>query len=93
VCLSALDDPAWPTRALAARSLGRLGDGSAIPSLEKAMGDTAYWVRHHAGEALAALGRAGHDALKRRLSDQNPFVRDMATQMLYITALPGEVSR
>jgi HEAT repeat protein len=93
VCLSALDDPAWPTRALAARSLGRLGDGSAVPSLERAMGDTAYWVRHHAGEALAALGRAGHDGLKRRLSDQNPFVRDMATQMLYITALPGEVSR
>jgi HEAT repeat protein len=93
VCLSALDDPAWPTRALAARSLGRLGDNSAIPSLEKAMGDTAYWVRHHAGEALAALGCAGHDSLTRRLSDQNPFVRDMATQMLYTHALPTEASR
>jgi len=57
------------------------------------MGDTAYWVRHHAGEALAALGCAGHDSLTRRLSDQNPFVRDMATQMLYTHALPTEASR
>ena len=83
VCLAALDDPAWPTRALAARSIGRLGGGQAIPRLERAMGDTAYWVRHHAGQALANLGEPGREALERRLADANPFVRDMATQMLF----------
>jgi HEAT repeat protein len=83
VCLAALDDPAWPTRALAARSIGRLGGGRAIPRLERAMGDTAYWVRHHAGQALAHLGEPGREALQRRLADANPFVRDMATQMLF----------
>jgi HEAT repeat protein len=93
VCLTALEDPAWPTRALAARSLGRLGDSAAIPWLEQAMGDSAYWVRHHAGQALAALGGAGRDALQRRLADPNQFVRDMATQMLFTNALPGEASR
>ncbi len=89
VCLAAMDDPAWPTRALAARSLGRLGDSRAIPRLERAMGDRAYWVRHHAGQALATLGQAGEDALERRLADPNPFVRDMATQMLFTRALAG----
>lgn len=86
VCLTAMDDPAWPTRALAARSIGRLGGGRAIPRLERAMGDTAYWVRHHAGQALAHLGEPGREALERRLADANPFVRDMATQMLFTSA-------
>jgi len=89
VCLAAMDDPAWPTRALAARSLGHLGDRRAIPRLERAMGDRAYWVRHHAGQALATLGQAGQDALQRRLADPNPFVRDMANQMLFTSALAG----
>lgn len=93
VCLAAMDDLAWPTRALAARSLGRLRDPRAIPRLERAMGDTAYWVRHHAGQALAALGEAGQSGLRRRLADPNPFVRDMATQMLFTSALAGEGSR
>jgi hypothetical protein len=83
VCIAALDDAAWPTRALAARSLGRLRDPRAAPPLERAMGDTAYWVRHHAGEALGQMGDPGEQALQRRLMDANPFVRDMATQMLF----------
>ncbi len=93
VCLVAMDDPAWPTRALAARSLGRLGDPRAIPRLEQAMGDTTYWVRHHSGQALAELGEAGREALQRRLADSNAFVRDMATQMLFTSALASEASQ
>ena len=92
VCLAALDDPAWPTRALAARSIGRLGGGQAIPRLERAMGDTAYWVRHHAGQALADLGEPGREALERRLADANPFVRDMAAQMLFTRATARQVT-
>lgn len=92
VCLAAMDDQAWPTRALAARSLGALGDGRAIPRLERAMGDPAYWVRHRAGEALARLSDAGRAALERALRDPNPFVRDMAAQVLFMTAPPAEAA-
>ena len=89
VCLAAMDDQAWPARALAARSLGSLGDARAIPRLERAMGDPAYWVRHRAGEALARLGDAGRAALERALRDANPFVRDMAAQVLFMTTPPA----
>ena len=39
ICLAAMDDPEWPVRALAAASIGRLGDPVAVPRLERAMGD------------------------------------------------------
>lgn len=87
VCLTGMDDPEWPARALAAWSLGRLGDAGAVPRLERAMGDGAYWVRHHVAEALAGLGEAGDAALRRALVDANPFVRDMAAQALYMQAV------
>lgn len=92
-CLTGMDDPEWPARALAAWSLGRLGDGRAVPRLERAMGDGAYWVRHHVAEALAGLGEAGDAALRRALADANPFVRDMAAQALYMQAVTqGEMA-
>jgi len=80
VCLDAMDDPEWPVRALAASSLGRLRDERAVPRLARAMGDPAYWVRHHVAEAMAALGEPGAEALRQGLHDANPFVRDMAAQ-------------
>ncbi len=92
VCLAAMEDQAWPARALAARSLGSLGDARAIPRLERAMGDPAYWVRHRAGEALARLSAAGRTALERALSDANPFVRDMAAQVLFMAAPLAEAA-
>src|SRR5262245_16739244 len=76
ICLAAMDDPEWPVRALAASSLGRLGDPVAVPRLERAMGDRAYWVRHHVAGALLALGAAGVEALTRAQQHSNPFVRD-----------------
>jgi HEAT repeat protein len=84
VCLAAMDDTEWPPRALAAWSLGRLGDARAIPRLEQAMGDSAYWVRHHSAEALAELGAEGEAALLRCRDHANPFVGDMAAQALYM---------
>jgi HEAT repeat protein len=89
VCLAAMDDPEWPTRALAASSLGRLGERGAIPRLEQAMGDPAYWVRHHVAEAIAGMGEAGKAALTRGLEHANPFVRDMSAQALYMRSARG----
>jgi HEAT repeat protein len=87
VCVAAMDDPEWPVRALAAWALGRVGDDRALARLERAMGDPAYWVRHHVATAMAALGARGEDALRRGLVHDKPFVRDMAAQTLFIRAL------
>ena len=87
VCLAAMDDAEWPVRAIAAASLGRLQDGRALPRLARAMGDPAYWVRHHVAEAMASMGEPGAEALRRALRDANPFVRDMAAQVLFMRAL------
>jgi hypothetical protein len=38
-------------------------------------------------EAMASLGEPGAAALRRALDDANPFVRDMATQTLFMRAL------
>ena len=88
VCLAAMDDAQWPVRAIAASSLGRLRDERAVARLSQAMGDPAYWVRHHVAEAMASLGEPGAGALRRALNDGNPFVRDMAAQALYMHAIP-----
>ena len=90
ICLAAMEDSEWPARALAAWSLGRLGDERAIPRLQQAMGDPAYWVRHHTAEAIAAMGDAGEATLRRCLDDANPFVRDMATQALFMRSVRQE---
>jgi HEAT repeat protein len=87
VCLAAMDDAEWPVRAIAASSLGRLRDERALPRLARSMGDPAYWVRHHVAEAMASLGDSGAEALRRALNDANPFVRDMASQALFMHAL------
>ena len=87
VCLAAMDDAEWPVRAIAASSLGRLRDGRALGRLRQAMGDPAYWVRQHVAEAMASLGEPGAEALRDALRDSNPFVRDMAAQVLFMRAL------
>ncbi len=87
VCLAAMDDAEWPVRAIAASSLGRLRDARAVSRLAGAMGDPAYWVRHHVAEAMASLGEPGAGALRSALNDANPFVRDMAAQALFMHAL------
>jgi HEAT repeat protein len=87
LCLAAMDDAEWPVRAIAASSLGRLRDERALPRLLRAMGDPAYWVRHHVAEAMASMGASGAEALRGALGDVNPFVRDMAAQALFMRAL------
>jgi HEAT repeat protein len=87
VCLAAMDDAEWPVRAIAASSLGRLRDERALARLRGAMGDPAYWVRHHVAEAMASMGEPGAETLRDALHDANPFVRDMAAQALFMRAL------
>jgi HEAT repeat protein len=86
-CLAAMDDGEWPVRAIAASSLGRLRDDRALARLRQSMGDPAYWVRQHVAEAMASMGEPGAEALRGALQDANPFVRDMAAQVLFMRAL------
>jgi hypothetical protein len=45
--------------------------------------DRAWWVRHHAAYALAALGRPGRDELERiRVASADRYAREMADEAL-----------
>jgi HEAT repeat protein len=74
----------------AARALGRLGMGEAIPALMLAVdamaervADAAWWVRHHAAYALAAMGSEGRDALcELAARSPDPYAREMAREAL-----------
>ena len=80
---SALADPEWPVRAMAAQALGRLRSTPAVDALAQQLGDRSWWVRHHAAYALAAIGGDGHDALcecAARSADR--YAREMAREAL-----------
>jgi HEAT repeat protein len=55
-----LHDDWPPVRSAAARALGQIGPAAkgAVPALEKLRHDPADYVRHAAGEALAAISRS-----------------------------------
>jgi len=77
-----VDDPEPEVRAAAVASLGKLGHWPAGPGIAEALGDPAWDVRRQAGLALAALGSPGLLLLRRSLSDEDRFARDMARQVL-----------
>jgi len=81
--MQALRDTEWQVRSMAAKSLGRLGEARAIPALDGALSDPAWWVRYNAANALAGLGGDGLGALHRALATQaDPFARDICRQTL-----------
>ena len=53
---AALRDRAWPARARAAKTLGKIGDARALEPLITALKDTDFHVRKAAAEALETLG-------------------------------------
>ena len=56
--MTALGDPEWPVRAMAAQALGKLGRPEAVEFLTSALGDKEWWVRINAAEALRSPGDA-----------------------------------
>ena len=82
--LQRLGDSEATVRAVAAQALGRLGHWPAAPALTRALRDAAWDVRREAGLALKALGSPGVLLLRRSLSDDDVFARDMARQVLDI---------
>jgi HEAT repeat protein len=81
VLLIALHDHDWRVRAVAARSLGTLGDASAVPRLAAGMRDVRWWVRFRCGLALARLGEEGRGALDAARRDVDRYAGEMATMI------------
>jgi len=73
-------------RAAAARAMGKLGEWPFAPALARALRDPAWDVRRTAGLSLRSLGSPGILLLRRALSDEDRFARDMARQILEIPA-------
>ena len=85
--LQALEDEAWPVRAMAAQALCRLSASPAVEALAACVSDRSWWVRHHAAYALAAIGGDAHDALcdlAARAEDR--YAREMAQEALQFGA-------
>jgi HEAT repeat protein len=65
----ALHVEAAPARAAASLAAGRIGIVGTADRLAELLNDQDWWVRFRAGEALARLGKPGHDLLARVASD------------------------
>jgi HEAT repeat protein len=76
-----LDDD-WRVRAQAARSLGAVGAGDAVPELAKAMADSSWWVRFRAALALAQLGEPGRGTLRSVRERSDRYAADMAAMVV-----------
>jgi HEAT repeat protein len=81
VLLIALHDHDWRVRAVAARSLGILGNAAAVPRLAVGLRDVRWWVRFRCGLALAQLGDQGRGALDDARRDVDRYAGEMATMI------------
>lgn len=73
-----LSDPSAPVIASAAYALGEMRAISSLDGLMKCLAHDDQHVRKNAGEAIAKLGRAGHQAFIKALRDPNWVVRHSA---------------
>ena len=80
--VQALQDPEWPVRAVAAKSLAMLRYAPSVPELCNALRDSEWWVRANAAEALRELGQAGLTGLEAMLDDEDTYARHQAVFML-----------
>ena len=84
--LIALRDHDWRVRAVAARSLGAIGNASAVPRLAAGLRDVRWWVRFRCGLALAQLGDDGLRALADARRDVDRYAGEMATMISGLSA-------
>ena len=77
-----LDDSAPIVRAAALEGLGKLSHWPTGPAIAGALRDPAWEVRRQAALALLALGAPGLVLLRRALTDEDRYARDIARQVL-----------
>ncbi len=73
----------WEARAIAAWTVGKLGDRRSITTLRMLLADQQWSVRLNAACSLSSLGGPGMDALSTAArTAQDPFARDAAAHAL-----------
>lgn len=82
VVVRALGDAEAIVRQAAARAIGELGHWDGALALAAQLADTSFPVRREAALSLRRLGSVGVLVLRRARTDANPFVADMASQVL-----------
>lgn len=82
-----LTDESAAVRAQSATSTGHIGAITHAPTLGRLLGDRSWDVRRSAGLALDQLGPVGTLVLRRSLTAEDPFARDMARQVLHASAV------
>jgi HEAT repeat protein len=81
--IAALQDEWWVVRYRAAEALGKIGDETALHSLEEALGDEKDHVRYMAAKGLGGYARQSSVApLALCLEDGNEYVRKRAALSL-----------
>jgi HEAT repeat protein len=77
-----MTDPVPYVRAHAARALADLDRVELAPEIAVLLGDTDWWVRHAAKQALETLGSEVWPVLVRALDDEDKFVRNGAAEVI-----------
>jgi len=82
--IGGLDGKTYSARVTAAAALGRCGPAAAtaIPALEKTLGDQRREAQRAAALALGNIGKAAIPALKQALAGTDPYVRKYAARAL-----------
>ena len=86
-------DPDPDVKSAAASAIGKTNDWSAAPALAASMRDPSFDVRRASAHALVRLGSPGALYLRRALSDEDPFVVDMARRTLDEQRIEREMRR
>lgn len=74
---------AWPVRAQAAVTLGRIGTRDDVPQLQAMLADGEWWVRYRAAGALARLPFVGRDDLTAMAESQaDRYAAEILRQVL-----------
>ncbi len=77
-----INSPSVQVRAAAAHAAGRIGIEPAIDKLEDLLGDSDWWVRFQAAQALLRFGELGEGRLRRAASRNREPARETATLTL-----------
>jgi hypothetical protein len=89
-----LKDKDGNLRALAAKTLGRIGPGAktAVPALTQLLTDKENWVRWNASKALEKIGPAATPVLRDSLKDKDAASRRAIAETLWETGPKDETS-
>lgn len=90
--INMLNDKAWEVRAASAKSLEKIGTSNSFPALEKAAGDSEWWVRHNAASTLVLLP-GGKEYASKIINGKDNYAREAIVSVIEITAQSSLVGK